>query len=303
VLKKMKLLGATLVLAFLFFRGNAAFPVNQLAVYVDTEAKLDALLKDDVSADLQYGFDISGFIEIVREFLNLDFFKKLVPKMNTIVKASMGRIVTNLIFQDFEGLKNTAREMAKQIIVAFDDAVMELVDYHYNKHKEKIEESWNNIVEWWTKNKDKIPEMFEEKKKFLFKKLQDYLIKMVNAATDCAVDKLESLRYEGIGNKGYIDFADIQKIVDGIRNTSRKFEDRIEEVLYSSVLSDRAFVEREVQRYKNALVKLGKGAILVPQGFIFALAVAAAIEALGEAIKSISLVDVIGNFMKDLIKG
>jgi len=300
VLKKMKLLGATLVLAFLFFRGNAAFPVNQLAVYVDTEAKLDALLKDDVSADLQYGFDISGFIEIVREFLNLDFFKKLVPKLNTIVKASMGRIVTNLIFQDFEGLKNTAREMAKQIIVAFDDAVMDLVDYHYNKHKEKIEESWNNIVEWWTKNKDKIPEMFEEKKKFLMKKVQDYLIKMVNAATDWAVGKLDSLRYEGIGNKGYIDFADIQKIVDGIRNTGRKFEDRIEEVL-GGVLNDRAFVEREVQRYKNALVKLGKGAILASQYIIFGFAMAEAIGFLIGLIGRISIVDVIGDFMKDLI--
>ena len=91
----------------------------------------------------------------------------------------------------------------------------------------------------------------------LMKRVKDYLIDLVGAITDWAVGLLDKARNVEIGQNAYMKLPDLKKILESIENMGSKLIDSLENVL-GDVLKDRPFVVKEVKRYRDALIILGK---------------------------------------------
>ena len=91
----------------------------------------------------------------------------------------------------------------------------------------------------------------------LMKRVKDYLIDLVGAITEWAVGLLDKARNVEIGQNAYMKLPDLKKILESIENMGSKLIDSLENVL-GDVLKDRPFVVKEVKRYRDALIILGK---------------------------------------------
>jgi len=268
----MKLLGLTVVLALLL-HGNYAIPVesrlNLLADDAESRA-FDALVEqvtndfiEDLKLNAQYGSE-SGFQEFLQEVKKIieRVVEKVGPKVIQIVKDYRGKILVNLMFKDFEALKDTVREMAKKIIVVFDDEMINLIvgEGYDEKEWNQIVAAWKKATDLWHKDGEfhkNVQEIVNWIEGYLEKNIKGYLIDLVSAITDWAVGLLDKAGKVQIGYDEYINLPDVKKIVESIKNMGTRLVNSMEDVL-GEILKDRPFVVKEVRRYQAALKILGK---------------------------------------------
>merc|ERR1711962_1112778 len=274
---KMKLLGVGIVLA-LVFHINYAIPIESrlrtVADFIDSNdvdsSAFDELVEqvtndyiEDIKDTVQFDFqsDFQEFVQEIQKIVN-GLIEKVGPKAISIVKSYKAKIVTHLIFKDFEGLKDTVREIAKKIIVVFDDEMIKLItgDGYDEEEWQEIVKAFEKAKDLWTNDEEFHKNMVEVMKyieEHLLKRVKDYLIDVVSAITDWAVGLLDKARNVEIGQNAYMKLPDIKKILESIENMGSKLIDSLENVL-GDVLKDRPFVVKEVKRYRDALIILGK---------------------------------------------
>merc|ERR1712168_449855 len=269
---KMKLVALAVVLTLLL-HSNYAVPVKSnfnLLENDETAAAFDALVEqvtndfiEDVKLNVQYDArqDFQDFLEEVQKVVK-GVNERVGPKAIQIVKDYRGRIVANLIFKDFEGLKNTVRQMAKKIIVVVDDELIKLItgDGYDQEEWNQIMEAWKKATDLWHNDEEfkkglqQIINWIEEK---IMKDIKSYLIDLVSAITDWAVGLLDKASKVQIGYNEYITVPDIKKLLESIEAMGTKLINSLEAVL-GDVLQDRPFVVKEVRRYQEALKILVK---------------------------------------------
>merc|ERR1712168_466671 len=259
---KMKLLGVGIVLA-LVFHINYAIPVESrlrtVANFIDSN-DVDSSAFDELVEQVT-----NDYIEDIKDTVQFDFqsdFQEFVQEIQKIVNGLIAKIVTHLIFKDFEGLKDTVREIAKKIIVVFDDEMIKLIvgDGYDEDEWQEIVKAFEKAKDLWTNDEEFHKNMVEVMKyieEHLLKRVKDYLIDLVSAITDWAVGLLDKARNVEIGQNAYMKLPDIKKILESIENMGSKLIDSLENVL-GDVLKDRPFVVKEVKRYRDALTILGK---------------------------------------------
>jgi len=183
-----------------------------------------------------------AILSIVEVFFYLaaESIETIKPTLISIVKEGSGEILTNLFSRDFEGLKATVRGMMKKSIVAFDDEMIRRI----LDNKALIQKEFKKIKDY---SMEQVMKGINEVKDDIVKDIQDGLLKFVDTITK----KLLGIVGLGSGyNANFKLLPDFKKMLEKIKGIGPK--------LLSDVLNDRAFVDRELQRYKDALQDAGE---------------------------------------------
>jgi len=195
-----------------------------------------------------------AILSIVEVFFYLaaESIETIKPTLISIVKEGSGEILTNLFSRDFEGLKATVRGMMKKSIVAFDDEMIRRI----LDNKALIQKEFKKIKDY---SMEQVMKGINEVKDGIVKDIQDALLKFVDTITK----KLLSIVGLDSGYKAKFLLPDFKKMLEKIKGIGPK--------LLGDVLNDRAFVDRELQRYKDALQDalplMGKTAIVMLSKF------------------------------------
>ena len=192
-----------------------------------------------------------AILSIVEVFFYLaaESIETIKPTLVSIVKEGSGEILIDLFSRDFEGLKVTVRGMMKKSIVAFDDEMIRgILD-----NKALIQKEFKKIKDY---SMEQVMKGINEVKDGIVKDIQDALLMFV----DTISKKLLGIVGLGSGyNANFKLLPDFKKMLEKIKGIGPK--------LLGDVLNDRAFVDRELQRYKDALHDalpvMGKAAVVM----------------------------------------